>query len=136
MPLYYPYWWGMYWWGPYMPYVTLIVLILMIASLVDIVGGEGEPKGMPRWGWLLLVIILPFVGPVVWFLSGRPRVRNRRRPADRGAGSLFPEYDRKGRFVPQDPVADAEFLQRCRERAEQQRRDADLEWRRRRREEG
>jgi hypothetical protein len=133
MPLY-PYWWGMYWWGPYMPYVTLIVLIAMMAALVDIVGGDGEPKGMPRWGWLLLVIILPLVGSVVWFLAGRPRSSARRRPTSTGAGSLFPEYDRKGRFVPEDPVADAEFLQRCRERAEAQRREAELERRRRQRE--
>jgi hypothetical protein len=116
-----------------MPYVTLVVLTLMIASLVDIVGGDGEPRGMPRWGWLLFVIILPLVAPVVWFIAGRPRTRGRRRPADRGAASLFPEYDRKGRFVPQDPVADAEFLQRCRERAEAQRREAELERRRRQR---
>jgi hypothetical protein len=83
---------------------------------------------------LLLVIILPLVGSVVWFLAGRPRSSARRRPTSTGAGSLFPEYDRKGRFVPEDPVADAEFLQRCRERAEAQRREAELERRRRQRE--
>jgi hypothetical protein len=46
----------------------------------------------------------------------------------------FPEYDEPGRFEPLDPAADAEFLRRCRERAEQQRKQGDLERRRRERE--
>ncbi len=46
-------------------------------------------------------------------------------PRNRAIGDRrFPEYDKPGRFIPEDPAADEEFLRRCRERAEQQRRAA------------
>jgi hypothetical protein len=36
----------------------------------------------------------------------------------------FPEHDRPGRLAASDPAADAEFLRKVRERAEEQRRRA------------
>lgn len=116
-----------------MPYMGLIVLVVMIAALVDIVGSEAGVRGLPRWGWLLLVLVLPLVGSIVWFVAGRPVAGGYRRPAGSGRASAlgFPEYDEPGRFEPADPVADAEFLRQVRERAEQQRRQAEVERRRR-----
>ncbi|MBE3016108.1 hypothetical protein IL992_44220 [Microbispora sp. NEAU-D428] len=40
----------------------------------------------------------------------------------KGNTGRFPEYDRPGRFVPSNPDDGEEFLRRCRERAEEQRR--------------
>lgn len=37
-------------------------------------------------------------------------------------GSAYPEYDRPGRFAATAAADDEEFLRRCRERAEEQRR--------------
>ncbi|MEH3154328.1 MAG: PLD nuclease N-terminal domain-containing protein [Gordonia paraffinivorans] len=119
-----------------MPYLGLIVLVVMIAALIDIVSSDDAlVRGLPRWGWLILVIILPLAGSVVWFLAGRPvagfsgRV-GRDRPGQASAMG-FPEYDHPGRFVPQDPEADAAFLKQVRERAEAQRKQGEIERRRR-----
>ncbi|WP_439032966.1 hypothetical protein [Gordonia terrae] len=73
---------------------------------------------------MLVVIAVPIVGTVTWLIFGRPRARRASRARrDRGERlpsravvSEFPEYDRPGRFVPQDPAADAEFLRQCRQR--------------------
>lgn len=39
---------------------------------MTIVGSEVGVRGLPKWGWLLLVIVLPLVGSIVWFIAGRP----------------------------------------------------------------
>ena len=116
-----------------MPYMGLIVLVVMIAALIDIIGSEAGVRGLPRWGWLLLVIVLPLVGSIVWIVAGRPVSGGygRRSGSGRASALGFPEYDEPGRFEPADPAADAEFLRQVRERAEQQRRQAELERRRR-----
>ncbi|WP_327201723.1 PLDc N-terminal domain-containing protein [Williamsia sterculiae] len=117
-----------------------IVLLVMIAALVDIVSSDGAlVRGIPRWAWLLLVIVLPLVGSVVWFIAGRPAAafsgRVSRDAPGRASAMGFPEYDHPGRFIPQDPEADAEFLRQVRERAEAQRREGEIQ-RRRREQEG
>ena len=121
-----------------MPYMGVIVLIMMIAALVDIISSdEAMVRGLPRWGWLLLVVVLPLIGSLVWFVAGRPV--GGRHPGGRygdarpGRASAlgYPEYDQPGRFVPQDPEADAAFLAQVRARAEAQRRQGELERRRR-----
>ena len=120
-----------------MPYLGLIVLLVMITALVDIIGSEAGVRGLPRWGWLLLVIVLPLVGSIVWFVAGRPIAGGgygRPRGSGRATALGFPEYDEPGRFEPQDPAADAEFLRQVRERAEAQRRQGELERRRRQQE--
>lgn len=118
-----------------MPYLGLIVMLVMIVALIDIIGSETGVRGLPRWGWLLLVIVLPLVGSIVWFVAGRPlAVRGSHgRPSGSGRATAlgFPEYDEPGRFEPQDPQADADFLRQVRARAEEQRRQGELERRRR-----
>lgn len=51
----------------------VIVLLVMVVALVDIISSdEAVVRGLPRWGWLLLVVLLPLVGSLVWFAAGRP----------------------------------------------------------------
>ena len=93
--------------------------------LVDVITtDDGDARNLPKVGWLLIVLFFPLVGSIIWLVAGRPvhpvgraRAYERRTPA-------FPEYDRPGRFAATDSEADAEFLRRCRERAEAQRRKA------------
>ncbi|MCK0515655.1 PLDc N-terminal domain-containing protein [Williamsia sp. DF01-3] len=116
-----------------MPYLGAIVLMVMIAALLDIVGSEAGVRGLPRWGCLLLVLVLPLAGSIVWFIAGRPvsaGYRQQRSGSGRASALGFPGYDEPGRFEPADPAADAEFLRQVRARAETQRRHAELERRR------
>lgn len=122
-----------------MPYMSLILVVVMIAALIDIIcSDEAVVRGLPRWGWLLLVVLLPLIGSLIWFVAGRPLAANTRsagrygtsRPGQASAMG-YPEYDQPGRFVPTNPEADAAFLAQVRARAEQQRRQGEAERRRR-----
>ncbi|BDZ37648.1 PLDc N-terminal domain-containing protein [Microbacterium suwonense] len=52
--------------------VSLLVVALMVFALVDIIRrDDSQVKYMPKLVWLLLVILLPFIGSVLWFGIGR-----------------------------------------------------------------
>ncbi|QPG67975.1 PLD nuclease N-terminal domain-containing protein [Mycolicibacterium mucogenicum] len=106
-----------------MLYFGVLDVVVLLFAIVDIAcTDEHEVRGLPRLLWIFIVLLLPLAGSIAWFIAGRPAAaapRNRTLDARR-----FPEYDKPGRFIPEDPAADEEFLQRCRERAEQQRQAA------------
>ena len=100
-----------------------VILALWIFCVIDVIlAREDSVQHLPKWGWLVLVLLFPLVGSVAWLAVGRPRrTTARSRPYEREA-TAFPEYDRPGRAASPDVGADEEFLRRCRERAEEQRR--------------
>ena len=120
---------------PFLPYSVVITGVFLLAAVIgaiDVLGKDSSTiRRLPQWGWLLVVVALPVVGLLFWWALGRPRRRRPHRRLPPPVISAFPEYDRKGRFVPQDAAADAAFLQQCRERAEAQRQEAEIERRRR-----
>lgn len=100
-----------------------LVLALWVFCVIDvIVARDDEVRHLPKWGWLVLVLFLPLVGSVAWPVACLPRRTVRRLGRYERKAAAFPEYDRPGRAASLDPVADEEFLRRCRERAEEQRR--------------
>jgi hypothetical protein len=103
--------------------VGLVVMGLWIFCLVDVITTvDGTTRNLPKMGWLLIVLLLPLIGSVLWLVAGRPeRVGGSRY---QGPQSRFPEYERPGRHVAQTLEDDEEFLRKCRERAEQQRKAA------------
>jgi len=56
-----------------MPFLfTLITIALMVFALVDIIRrDDAQVRFMPKFVWLLLVVLLPFLGSVLWFAIGR-----------------------------------------------------------------
>ncbi|AEF42922.1 PLD nuclease N-terminal domain-containing protein [Hoyosella subflava] len=105
-----------------MPYLMLIVTAVWIICLIDVITtDEHRVRNMPKIAWILLVVILPLAGGVAWVVAGRPNDGFSARRKD-PFGSRYPEYDRPGRHIAQNTEADEEFLRRCRERAEEQRR--------------
>ncbi|MFJ4046796.1 PLDc N-terminal domain-containing protein [Microbacterium sp. NPDC089987] len=56
-----------------MPFLfTLITIALMVFALVDIIRrDDGQVRFMPKFVWLLLVVLLPLLGSVLWFALGR-----------------------------------------------------------------
>lgn len=105
--------------------VGVLTLALWLFCLVDVITtADGDARNLPKIGWLLIVLFFPLVGSIVWLVAGRPvRAVGQPRAYERGMPS-YPEYDRPGRFAATDAESDAEFLRRCRERAEEQRRKA------------
>lgn len=100
-----------------------LLLVLWIFCVVDvIVRKDGEARHLPKWGWLVLVLLFPLVGSLAWLVVGRPRGTRRAPTANERPAVGYPEYDRPGRAPAPDPESDEEFLRRCRERAEEQRR--------------
>ncbi|GAB3258590.1 hypothetical protein GCM10027425_20140 [Alteromonas gracilis] len=96
---------------------AVVSLGLCVYSLIDIVRrGEGEIRHLPKLGWIVLVLLFPFVGSVAWLVVGRtPRT-----PPTR-LQTQFPEYDRPGRASGLSEQSDEDFLAQVRERAERQR---------------
>jgi sorbitol-specific phosphotransferase system component IIC len=77
---------------------TLILLVLTIYALVDCIQTEqSRQRNLPKALWLVLILLLPLIGPIAWFLAGRPGA------AGRGRGTNRPPY-------PRGPDDDPDFL--------------------------
>ena len=92
-----------------LPYA--IELALVVFCLIDCVqSDEHRIRNLPKWAWIVLIVLLPIVGPIVWLLAGRPT----RSSAGRGAPlptrtAGYPESERP-RPRPKSPDDDPEFL--------------------------
>lgn len=105
-----------------MPYalVGMAVLLLWLYCLVEVaMTPEHEMRALPKIGWLVIVVLLPTIGSVAWLVAGRPVGPHRPQ-----SNTRYSEYDRPGRYVAQNPDSDEAFLRGLRERADQQRREA------------
>ena len=93
----------------YLPF--LIYAAITIYSIVDIALIERDRvKGVPKIVWVIIVIVIPIVGPVLWFLLGRERFADQ--PARRG---------------PRAPDDDPDFLRKLSREQEQDERIRQLE---------
>lgn len=95
-----------------------IVILLMIFSVVDIAVIERDRvRFLPKPAWILLVVILPIAGPVIWFIVGRGRP---------GESNSVPASapNRLGPIAPDD---DPDFLGRLHREQEQEERIRELE---------
>lgn len=107
-------------------YFGPVVLALWVFCIIDVITTrEEDARHLPKVAWLILVLLFPLVGSIAWLAAGRPRKGSSRRGAYEREARSFPEYDRPGRAAALSPEADEEFLRRCRERAEEQRRRYD-----------
>lgn len=103
----------------------LVMLVLWVFCVADcIISDEARVRSLPKLLWLLIVLVLPDVGSVLWLVLGRPKGAARTMPYKGNAG-VPTEYDRPGRAVATNPDDDAAFLRQLRDRAEQQRRSAE-----------
>lgn len=84
-----------------MPFVfTILTLAALVYALVDIImRDESEVKHLPKFGWILLVVLLPLIGTVLWFTLGREYSSAPRPRFTRAAGAQAAPAA-KQRFVP------------------------------------
>ncbi|GAA1048572.1 PLD nuclease N-terminal domain-containing protein [Arthrobacter russicus] len=74
-------------------YVPLLIIVgLELFALIDCLRSErADVRTLPKSAWVLIIILLPIVGLVLWFTLGRPRY-NAAGPAARPA-VLAPDDD-------------------------------------------
>ncbi|HET6444215.1 MAG TPA: PLD nuclease N-terminal domain-containing protein [candidate division Zixibacteria bacterium] len=49
--------------------ILLIQLALVVAALWDLIRRE-KTRG-PKWLWVIIILLLNFIGPIVYFVVGR-----------------------------------------------------------------
>lgn len=56
-----------------MPFLfSLLVIALMVGALVDIIRREdSQVRFLPKMAWIVIVILLPLIGSLLWFAIGR-----------------------------------------------------------------
>lgn len=85
---------------------AIITVALLIFCLIDCAQTPPERvRTLPKWGWLVIIVIFPFAGSIAWLIAGR--------------ASAEPEPVRGGPIAPDD---DPEFLRRLREQSDHSRR--------------
>ncbi|GAA0987935.1 PLDc N-terminal domain-containing protein [Acrocarpospora macrocephala] len=98
--------------------IVLVLIGLWLYCVLDVITTEPDRiRNMPKVLWLLVVILLPTAGSLLWLIAGRPRLP---RGYTTYTGQNVPPREVR-RLSPDD---DEEFLRKLRERAEEQRRSA------------
>lgn len=113
--------------------VPMAILAFTLYCVLDVaLTGGDRVRTLPKWTWLLLVVIAPVIGGVIWLVAGRPRPEPPEPGARRSHPSTRPGPARGTRSSPpggrptrppRGPDDDPEFLRRLDERL--RRRDDD-----------
>ena len=99
--------------------VAFALLAFLVYCVVEVATTDRRDcRTLPKSVWLLIVVLLPVIGAVLWLVAGRPRAE---RPP---AGARPAQPHRPNPRVPASPGDDEAFRRRVRQRAEQQRRAA------------
>lgn len=80
--------------------LALASVLLAALAMISLLSVEDKTtlRALPRWAWVLVILLIPTAGPAAYFLAGRPRP-----PGTRLAGR--PEPPR-----PRAPDDDPDFL--------------------------
>lgn len=82
--------------------------ILLVFCLVDaILAANAAVRNLPKWAWILLIILVPIAGPIAWLLVGRPRASRQPQVARPSQTAGYPEPERQRPRAPDD---DPDFL--------------------------
>ncbi|MEK8225755.1 PLD nuclease N-terminal domain-containing protein [Oerskovia sp. M15] len=102
--------------------LTLLAVGLAVYALADCAtSDENDRSGIPKGLWIVMIIFLPFVGPLAWILVSRTQ-RSRRTSMGGPGGSRRPLPGSRRRSTgPVAPDDDPDFLWKL---EQQRRRDA------------
>ena len=93
----------------YSLFVLLDLALVVIALISCLSADEGEIRALPRIAWVFIILLFSPVGPIVWFVAGRPPSAIRMSNGEMWRpGSGFPEKQRPVRSTAPDD--DPEFL--------------------------
>jgi Phospholipase_D-nuclease N-terminal len=101
----------------------LEILLIVLALISCLSADEGEIRALPRIVWVIIILLFPLVGSIVYFAVGRP-VKAAARPGWR-AGGGFPEPTRPRQVAPDD---DPEFLDKLDRKSKREQEDLLKRW--------
>lgn len=97
--------------------LTLAAVVVVLYALIDCILTVGpDARVLPKWLWLVVILVVPVLGAVAWFVGGRPAASDGRGLP--GVGR------RRGPAAPDDDpaflrkLADDEWTRKMRERRE------------------
>ena len=106
--------------------VPLVLTGLLVFAIVDIIViDSGRVRGLPKFAWIGVVVLLPLIGPLLWFLIGRERLEQRSHGPYADAAGVPTRPGR--RFGPIAPDDDPDFLGRLSREQQQEERIRELE---------
>lgn len=105
-----------------LPVLSVALTVFALADCVQT--PEDKVRGIPKWAWILLVVLLPWVGPITWLVAGKER-------ADGGGGG-----HRQRREGPLAPDEDPDFLRKLDEDIRRERRERMRQEQERRKDDG
>ncbi len=51
----------------------LLEFVLTLYCVIDAIQSDpGDIRNLPKWAWILLILLVPVVGAVAWLVAGRP----------------------------------------------------------------
>ena len=103
---------------------SALIVGLTLYTLLDAVRTPAhEARTLPKWLWVLVTLLFPVVGPLMWLILGRPKAQ----PA---AGAPRPGFGQR-RSTPAPSVSspddDEEYLRWLKAKAERERRSREAE---------
>ena len=105
-----------------------LIVGLTLYTLLDAVRTPAhEARTLPKWLWVLVTLLFPVVGPLMWLILGRPKALPAAQPA---AGAPRPGFGQR-RSTPAPSVSspddDEEYLRWLKAKAERERRSREAE---------
>ena len=101
-----------------------LIVGLTLYTLLDAVRTPAhEARTLPKWLWVLVTLLFPVVGPIMWLILGRPK-------APPAAGTPRAGFgQRRGTPAPSvsSPDDDEEYLRWLKAKAERERRSREAE---------
>ncbi|WP_309074878.1 PLD nuclease N-terminal domain-containing protein [Paenarthrobacter sp.] len=63
---------------------VVIVLVIFVYALVDVIRTDGnQTRGISKPAWIIVMILLPLLGAILWFIFGRPYGKPTAKPVRR-----------------------------------------------------
>jgi hypothetical protein len=84
---------------------ALEILLAVLALISCLSAYEGELRALPKVVWVIIILLFPLVGSIVYFAAGRPLPETRANPGVWRPGSGFPESARPRQVAPDDDPA-------------------------------
>jgi hypothetical protein len=99
-------------------------VVVVLYALIDCLLIPGAlARSLPKWVWLVVIVLVPFFGAVAWLVAGRPRRDPVSAAAPSGVGRIVSRRH-SGPVAPDDDptflrkLADDEWSRKMRDRRE------------------